>query len=267
MAAEQPRGRGQHRRDEVVDALVAAHQHDRDRDARDHRRGRERDPLDRAGADLAEHRVADDQEEHEDHADVEQPLGHDRAEHGAARRRRARRHQHDPHRVAGARRQHVVDRVADRGQRVGVRARGPRAVVEQQPVPALGAHERVDGVERDRADAARRSAPAPCGSRGGVLAQRPPHHAGERDDGDDDAEHRPHAAQPAAPARLRRRRRSAGRCRRGRSRRHRRARPAACRPSRTTARSSWSSSGRLCSSSLMPGPLVALGSRHCGEVG
>src|SRR3712207_8352783 len=45
---------------------------------------------------------------------------------------------------------HVVAHVADARERVGVRAPRLRALVEQQPVPALGADERRDPVARDR---------------------------------------------------------------------------------------------------------------------
>src|SRR3954468_21914202 len=58
---------------------------------------------------------------------------------------------------------------------------------EPQPVPALRAHERIDAVERDRADQR-----APLGRRVGelrrVLAQRPPDHRGEADSRDHDAD-------------------------------------------------------------------------------
>ena len=186
MAAHQPGGRGQHRPDEVVHALVAPHHHDGHRAAGDHRRRRERDPLHGPRADLAEDGVANDEEEHEDDGDVEQPLGHDRAQHRALRRLRARRHHHHADRVAGPRRQHVVHGIADHGQRVGVRAQRVRAVVEQQPLPALGAHQRVDAVERDRPDQ-RRELSRSVGELGRILAQRPPHHGPERHDRDDDA--------------------------------------------------------------------------------
>ena len=55
--------------------------------------------------------------------------------------------------------EHVVAHVADDGQRVRVRARRGGALVLEQPLPALAAHERREPVERDRADQRRQLRP------------------------------------------------------------------------------------------------------------
>ena len=67
--------------DAAVQALVAPEP------ARTDDRGGHRaaatDDLDLLAADLAEQAVADDDEQHDEHGDVEDPLGHQRADHGA----------------------------------------------------------------------------------------------------------------------------------------------------------------------------------------
>ena len=91
----------------------------------------------------------------------------------------------DADRVAGAGGEDVVAHVADHGQRVRVAALRGGALVLEQPLPALAAHERREPVERDRADQRRDLA------RGGrelrrVLLGRPPDDDAERDDADED---------------------------------------------------------------------------------
>ena len=152
MAAAQLQRGGEDRRDQRVQPLVAAHEHDGDAPTAIATPAvASAIQLDVAGADLAEQAVADDDEQREDHGDVEQPLGEQRAEHGLLRRRRARGHQEHAHGVARARGQDVVARVADDVEplRVGAARRG--ALGAQQRAPALAAHERGERVERDRA--------------------------------------------------------------------------------------------------------------------
>ena len=152
---------------ERVQPLVAAHEHDGDRRRpRDHDRGGERDPLEVAGADLAEQAVADDDEQREDHRDVEQPLGEQRAEHRLLRRLRARRHQEHAHGVARARGQDVVRGVADDVQAVGVgarrRARPPRAAASASARRARAWRGRR-ARSRRRARPTRPRCPGTCG--------------------------------------------------------------------------------------------------------
>ena len=91
----------------------------------------------------------------------------------------ARRHQHDADRVAGARGQDVVARVADDGQRVGVGAVRLGPLVDQQPLPALRAHDGRQPVERDRADQ-RGDLAGGVRQLRRVLLGRPPDDAAER---------------------------------------------------------------------------------------
>ena len=147
----------------------------------------QQDDLDAVGADLAQQPVADDHEDRDQHGDVEQPLGEQRADHGADRGAGARRHQDRADRVARARGQHVVAHVAHAGERVGVDARGLGALVDQQPLPALRAHEGGQRVERDRPDQGGQLGPA-GGQVGRLLLGRPPDDAGEGEQGHGQAE-------------------------------------------------------------------------------
>ena len=193
-APQAQRGRG-HRRDQLVQALVALHEAPADGRGADDHDGGDADDLHLAAAHRAEQAPADDDEQDDEHGDVQQPLGQQRADDGALRRLRARRHQDDADGVAGAGGQHVVAHVADDGERVGVRAGRVRAFVHEQPLPALGAHDRGQGVERDRAEQR--------GDLGGGVRQlrrlllgRPPHDEPDPDDRDDDPDQRQGRAAP-----------------------------------------------------------------------
>ena len=151
----------------------------RDPDDRD-----ERDQLDRVAADLAQQPVADDHEQHEQDGDVEQPLGHQRADDGAVGRLRARRHQHDADRVAGARGQDVVAHVADDGERVGVgalRAWRPRP----RAAAASARRARRSRARRGRSPRPARGSRPRCAGRRRLLLGRPPDDRAERDERDE----------------------------------------------------------------------------------
>ena len=79
-------------------------------------------------------------------ADVEQPFGDDRAEHGTPRPAE----QDHSHEIAGPRRQRVVAHVADERQPKALGAAAIELRAHQNPVPALGTQRRRDGVERER---------------------------------------------------------------------------------------------------------------------
>ena len=185
----------------------------------------QRDQLDRVAADLAEQAVADDDEDHEQHGDVEQPLGHQRADDGAlgASARAApsaRRGSRRPRGRAGC----CCPCSRRRSARSVSRAARRRALVDQQPLPAL----RADDASRARRGRSRRSArrsrPRVCGSFGASWWIAHQTTAPSDDDRDDDPEQRTGASDAAAGGgrggRLAARagaRRWASRCSRGRS--------------------------------------------------
>ncbi len=188
-AAEVRRGL-RHRREERLGPLdqPAPAQHAEAHRQREEPEDRER-PEHLEGPGPRQPRAAGDrrrqhEEEHDEHRDVEQPLGHERPHHEALRRVRARRHEHDPHEVPRPRGQDVVAHVAHDGQPVGVAPRGGRVdVVEQRP-PALGPQRRAHGVEDDR-ERERPEVGRGGRERRGGLAQRPPDDGREDERGDD----------------------------------------------------------------------------------
>ena len=177
-AAQPERGR-RDRRQEAHDLLVAAHQQVGDARHGGERGGGDQHVLDRGGADLAEQPVADDHEDHEQQADVEQPLREQRADHAAHQQSRARRHQHHADRVARARGQQVVAHVADDVQLLRDAPRRRPALVDEQPLPALAADERRDSVEHHGAGHREPLARGLRQARGG-LANGPVDDPGER---------------------------------------------------------------------------------------
>ena len=149
----------------------------------------EADQLERAAADLAQQRVAHERRRARPpprRRAGARPAGCPGSSGGS---RRARRQQQDADGVARARREDVVDRVAHDGQGVHVGARGVGADVREEELPPLGAHHGGQRVERDGADEGGSSA----GRRGRqrrLLAQRPPHDAGDGDERDEQPEQR-----------------------------------------------------------------------------
>ena len=207
MGAPQPEGGGRDRRHELHHPVVAPDRQVADADGDRKPGDREQDDLDTVGADLAEQPVADDHEDRHQHGDVEEALGQQSADHRALRRVRARGHQDHADGVAGARRQHVVAHVADARQRVRVDPLRRASFVLEQPLPALGADDGRERVERDRGQE-RSQLGAGRRQLGRLLARRPPEDAGERDQRDRDPD--PRQARPGAP--LRRRRGVGDRC-------------------------------------------------------
>ena len=106
--------------------------------------------------------------------------------------------QHHAQHLAGARRQHVVAHVADRGEAVGVAALGVDAGVVEDPVPALAAHQRGDRVE-GRAGQEPGDGLGPAREHGSVLARCPPDHRPEGDHEEQDLDEREASVHGWAP--------------------------------------------------------------------
>ena len=176
-AAQAERGRGD-RGEEGHHALVAAHDQEpasRRSPARPRRAAMSSTP---SAADLAEQAVADDHEQDDEHRDVEQPLGEQRADHGALRgRRRAA-----PSGRRGWRRPRARAGRCCPCSRCTLSAYvSARAGVAPSSRAAAASARRARRWPARRADRAEQRAdlPAARGSSRRLLLQRPPDDAGE----------------------------------------------------------------------------------------